>query len=93
MLLTKYYPSWTHDRKVAGLISGGAVENLILQIQLFVLSLVSVSIPPVIAVACKRPLSFAKNAGGRLQLNTHAPFTQPSHSGLIMPLSRHSVGT
>ena len=36
---------------------------------------------------------FAKSAGGRLHLNTPAPLTRRSRSGLSMPLSRHSVGT
>ena len=35
----------------------------------------------------------AITAGGRLHLNTYTPLTQPSRSGLAMPLSRHSVGT
>ena len=35
----------------------------------------------------------AKSASGRLNLNTHTPFTQQNRSGLTMPLSRHSVGT
>ena len=34
----------------------------------------------------------AKSSDGRLQINTHPPLTQRSRSGLIMPLSRHSVG-
>ena len=34
----------------------------------------------------------AKNAGGRLHLNTHTPLTQRSRSGLTI-LSMHSVGT
>ena len=33
----------------------------------------------------------AKSAGVRLHLNTRTPLTQPSRSGLTMPLSRHSV--
>ena len=49
--------------------------------------------PRVTAVARKRPRHSAKSAGGRLQLNTHTPLTQPSRSWLTMPLSRHSVGT
>ena len=40
----------------------------------------------------KDPGHSAKSAGGRLHLNTHTPLTQPSRSGLTMPLSRHSVG-
>ena len=35
----------------------------------------------------------AKSAGNRLHLKTHTPLTQPSLSGLIKPLSRHSVKT
>ena len=34
----------------------------------------------------------AKSSDDRLQINTHPPLTQRSRSGLIMPLSRHSVG-
>ena len=41
----------------------------------------------------KDPSHSAKSAGGRLHLNTHTPLTQRSQSGLIMSLSRHSVGT
>ena len=47
----------------------------------------------VIAVVRKRPRPFCQNADGRLHLNTHAPLTPRSRSGLAMPLSRHSVGT
>ena len=41
----------------------------------------------------KDPSHSAKSAGDRLHLNMHTPLTQPSRSGLTMPLSRHSVGT
>ena len=52
-----------------------------------------VSVPPrVTAVARKRPLSYAKSAGGWLHLNTHTLMTRRSRSGLTM-LSKHSVGT
>ena len=34
----------------------------------------------------------AKSAGGRLHINTHTPLIQRSRSGLMMPLSRQSVG-
>ena len=40
----------------------------------------------------KDPGHSAKSAGGRLHLNTHTPLTHRSRSGLIMPLSRQSVG-
>ena len=43
--------------------------------------------------AVKNPGHSAKNADGRLHLNTHIPLTQRSRSGLTMSLSRHSVGT
>ena len=41
----------------------------------------------------KDPGHSAKNAGGRLHLNTHTSLTQRSQTGLTMPPSRHSVGT
>ena len=54
----------------------------------------SVSVlPPVTAVARKRPRSFCQSAGGRLHLTIYAPLTKRSRSGLTMPLSRHSLGT
>ena len=40
-----------------------------------------------------KPGHCAKSAGRALHLNTHSPMTQRSRSGLIMPLSRHFVGT
>ena len=40
----------------------------------------------------KDPGHSAKSTGGRLQLNTHTPFTQRSRIGLTMPLSRRSKG-
>ena len=43
-------------------------------------------------VARKDPGHSAKNAGGRLHLNTHTALTQRSRSELTMPLSRHSNG-
>ena len=47
----------------------------------------------VTTVAHERPQSPAKSAGGRLHLNTHTPLTLRSRSGLILPLSRYSVGS
>ena len=41
----------------------------------------------------KDPGHSVESAGGRLHLNTHTFVTQQSWSGLILPLSRHSVGT
>ena len=41
----------------------------------------------------KDPGHSAKSAGDRLHLNTHTPLTRRSRNGLIMPLSRHCVGT
>ena len=41
----------------------------------------------------KDPNHSAQSAGGRLHLNTHTPSTQRNRSGLIAPLSRHTVGT
>ena len=41
----------------------------------------------------KDPDHSAQSAGGRLHLNKNTPLTQQSRSGLIKPLSRHSVGT
>ena len=51
-------------------------ENFLLWNQLSVPTLVSVSVPPhVTTEACKRSQSFCqKGAGGRLWLNTHAPY-------------------
>ena len=69
-------------------------ENFLLQSQLCVLTLIRCPFHPfVTAVARKRPRSFCQSAGGRLHLNTHTPLTQRSRSGLIMSLSRNSVGT
>ena len=55
----------------------------------------SVSVPPPCyhSDTLKNPGHSTKSAGGRLHLNTHAPLTQRSQSGLSMTLSRHSVGT
>ena len=54
----------------------------------------SLSIPPSVLPLwpVKDPGHSAKSAGNRLDLNTHTPLTQRSRSGLVMPLSRHSVG-
>ena len=41
----------------------------------------------------KDPGHSVKSSDGRSHLNTHAPLTQRSRSGLTMPLSKHSVGT
>ena len=41
----------------------------------------------------KDPGHSDKSVVCRLHLNTHTPLTQRSRSGLIMPLSRHSLGT
>ena len=69
-------------------------KNFLLQSQLCVLTLIRCPFHPrVTAVARKHPGHSAKSAGGRLHLNTHAPLTQRSRSGLTMLLSRHSVGT
>ena len=50
-------------------------ENFLLQGQLSVLTLISVSVlPPCYCIVyVKDPSHFAKSADGRLQLNTHAP--------------------
>ena len=50
-------------------------------------------IPVYLQWQVKIPGYCAKSAGGRLYLNTHAPVTKRSRSGLTLPLSRHSVGT
>ena len=50
------------------------------------------SIPVLLQWHVKDPGHSAKNASGRLYLNTHTSLTQRSLSGLTMPLSRHSVG-
>ena len=51
------------------------------------------STPVLLQWHVKDPGHSAKSAGGRLHLNTHTPMTQRSRCGLIMLLSRHSVGT
>ena len=47
----------------------------------------------VTAVAPKDPGQSTRCAGDRLHLNTRTPLTQPSPSGLTLPLFRHCVGT
>ena len=70
------------------------LENFLLQSTLCADSY-SVSVPPPVLPQwhVKDPGHSAKSAGGRLHPNTHTPLTQRSRSWLIMPLSRHSVGT
>ena len=46
------------------------------------------SIPVLPQWHAKDPGHSAESAGGRLDLNTHTPLTQPSRCGLTMPLSR-----
>ena len=55
----------------------------------------SVSVPPPVLPQwlVKNPDHSAKSAGGRLHLNIHTSLTELSQSGLIVLLSRHSVGT
>ena len=56
-------------------IQGGAAgENFLLQGQLSVLTLISISVPPLCYRHVKDPGHSAKSAGGRLQLNTHTPY-------------------
>ena len=49
--------------------------------------------PRVTAVACKRHWSFCVKCRWKVTHKHHTPLTQRSLSGLIMPLSRYSVGT
>ena len=63
---------WTRDPKVTGSSPGrSGGKKILLQGQLSVGTLISVSIPPQQNV--KDPGHSAKSAGGRLQENTHAP--------------------
>ena len=56
--------------------AGAAGELSLLQGQHSVLTLISVSVPPPCyrSSTIKDPGHSAKNAGGRLQLNTHTPY-------------------
>ena len=65
----------------------------LLQSQLCMLSFSVRSTPLLPQWYVKDPDHSVKNAGSRLHLNMHTPLIQRSRSGLIMPLSRHSVGT
>ena len=77
----------THDRKVASSNPSRSGGRIFFSRVNFV-----PSTPMLPQWHVKDPGHFAKSAGGRLHLNTHAPLTHRSWSGLTMPLSRQSVG-
>ena len=83
------------DRKVASSNPGrGRRGSFLLQSQLCELTLIRCPFHPVLPQwHVKDPGHTANSAGGGLHLTMHTPLTQRSRSGLIMPLSRHSVGT
>ena len=85
----------TRDRKVTSLNPGRSGGRIFLSRVNFVCWLLfSDCFTPVLPQwHVKDPSHSAKSAGGRLHLNMHTPFTQQSHSGLTMPLSRHSAET
>ena len=85
----------TRDRKVATSNPGRSVRRIFFSRADFVCWLLfGVRSTPVLPQwYVKDPGHSAKNAGGRLHLNTRAPLTQRSRSELTMPLARHSVGT
>ena len=84
----------THDRKAVSLNPGRGDRRIFFSRVSFVCSyLVSVPTPVFPKWHIKDPGHTAKSAGGRLHLNTHTPLTQQNQSGLMMLLSRHSVGT
>ena len=63
---------WSKGRRFKSLLE--RQENFLLHGQLSVLTLISVSIPPLCYHSSKDPSHSAKSAGGRLQLNTHTPY-------------------
>ena len=85
----------TRDRKVASSNSGRSGGRIFFSRVNFVCRLlVDVRSTPVLPQwHVKDPDHSAKSAGCRLRLHTHTPLTQRSRGGLIILLSRHSVGT
>ena len=95
------YGSWdsviehrTHDWKLVNSILAGAVGEIFSSRVNFVCWLLFGirSIPLLPQWHVKDPSHSAKNAGGRLHLNTHTPLTQRSRSGLTMPYRRTNPG-
>ena len=86
---------WTCDWKVASSNPGRSGGRIFFSRANFMCWLLfSVRSAPVLPQwHVQDPGCSVKSAGGRLHRNTHAPLTQQSQSGLIMPQSRHSVGT
>ena len=84
----------THDGKVLSSNPGVSGRRIFFSRVNFVCWLLfSVRSTPVLTQWHVKDLSHsAKSAGGRLLLNMHTPLTHRSWSGLVMPLSRHSVG-
>ena len=85
----------THDWKVASLNPGRSGGRIFFSSVNFVCWLLFgvCSTPLLPQWHIKDPGHSAKSAGGRLHLNSHTHLTQWIQSGLIMLLSRHSVGT
>ena len=80
----KLVERWTRDRQVAGSIlswTGGTI--FVSRVNFLSRLLFGARAAPVIPQwHVKDPGHSAKNAGGRLQLNTHTPLNQRSRSGL-----------
>ena len=76
----------TRDQKVASLNPGRSSGKIFFSRVLFGVG----STPVLPQWHVKDPGHSAKNAGGRLHLNTHTPLTHQSWGGLTMPLSRQS---
>ena len=75
--IAQWLERYTRDRKVAGSSPDrSGVRIFFSEVRFFVLILISVSVslPCLTAVVRKDPGHFAKNAGGRLRLNTHTPY-------------------
>ena len=85
----------TRDQKVAGSNPGRTDGRIFLSTVNFMYWLLFgvPSTPMLLQWHVKDPGHSDNNAGGRLHLNTHKPFTQRSRSGLTLSLSTHSVGT
>ena len=85
----------THDLKVASSSPDGrGRRTLFSRVNFLCWLLFGVRSTPVLPQwHVKNSGHSAKCEGARLHLNTHTPLGQRSPSRLIMPLSRHSVGT
>ena len=80
----------TRDPKVVSSNPGMSVGRIFFSRVNFVcLLLFGVRSTPVLPQCHVKDMGYSgKSAGGRLHLDTHAPLTQQSRSGLTMPLSR-----